>query len=105
MRPARIAWFTRLPWMVYLHGGVQSPGTCMGRKRLGFIWDKILPSHYKVPMDRFIIGQAIVEDMTSVTVARARAKAKQSSARNQPIPSRRDEFDLIAPPTLWSPMS
>ncbi len=75
----------------------------MGRKRLGLIWDKTLPSHYKVLMDCFIIGQAIVEDMTSVTVARA--KAKQSSARNQPIPSRRDEFDLIAPPTLWSPMS
>ena len=54
-------------------------------------------------MDWFIIGQAIVEDMTSVTVARS--KAKQSSARNQRIPSRRDEFDLIAPPTLWSPMS
>jgi PIN domain nuclease of toxin-antitoxin system len=27
-----------------------------------------LPSHHKDPMDRFLIGQAIVEDMTIVTV-------------------------------------
>ena len=27
-----------------------------------------LPSHHKDPMDRFLIGQAIVEDMTIVTI-------------------------------------
>jgi PIN domain nuclease of toxin-antitoxin system len=52
--------------VVAAHGFIQLPIT-IDHARVA----SELPPHHKDPMDRFLIGQAIVEDMTIVTADRA----------------------------------
>jgi PIN domain nuclease of toxin-antitoxin system len=62
-QPAFAAIADNVEAVIISHGFIQLPITMRHARAATH-----LPSHHKDPMDRFLIGQAIVEDMTIVTV-------------------------------------